>query len=103
MMCSECPAFKATQAKDNEKLAELAKSWGSQENPLKVDDMHCNGCMSDVVFKNARKCDARGCALEHEVANCGGCSDFACTKLNDLWKRYKLNPEDMMSNLGKPQ
>ena len=103
MMCSECPAFKATQAKDNEKLAELAKSWGSQENPLTVDDMHCNGCMSDVVFKNARKCDVRGCAFEHKVANCGGCSDFACAKLNDLWKRYKLNPEDMMSNLGKPQ
>lgn len=103
MICSECEVFKATKVNDTEKLTELAKSWGSAENPLTVDDMRCNGCMSDVVFKNALNCGVRGCAVEHKVAHCGECSEFACQKLNDLWKGYKLNPEDMMKNLGKAQ
>ena len=103
LMCSECQAFKATQANDLEKLAELAESWGSPENPLTVDDMRCNGCMSETVYKNAQKCGVRGCAVEHEVTNCGECSDFACQKLNDLWKGYSLQPEEMSRNLGKPQ
>ena len=103
IICSECEAFKATKANDTEKLVELAKSWGSTENPLTADDMRCNGCMSDVVFKNALNCGVRGCAVEHNVANCGECSEFACQKLNDLWKGYKLNPDDMMKNLSKAQ
>ena len=103
MKCHECTAFKATQANDLEKLSELAKSWGSAENPLTVEDMRCNGCMSDVVYKNARSCGVHGCAVEHKVANCGECGEFACEKLKGLWTGYKLNPEDMMRNLGKPQ
>jgi hypothetical protein len=59
--------------------------------------------MSDVVYKNALNCGVRGCAVEHKVANCGECGEFACAKLSDLWKNYKLNPDDMMRNLGKPQ
>ena len=101
LKCSECQAFKATQANDLEKLTELAKSWGKAENPLTVEDMRCNGCMSDVVYKGARSCGIRVCAVDHKVVNCGGCSEFACDKVKGLWKGYKLNPEDMMQNLGK--
>jgi len=103
LKCSECQAFKTTQANDLEKLAELAKSWGSAENPYTVKDMHCNGCMSGRVYKGCTTRGVRNCALEHEVANCGGCSEFTCEKITGLWTGYKLNPADMMQNMGKPQ
>ncbi|TRO54379.1 DUF3795 domain-containing protein, partial [Candidatus Bathyarchaeota archaeon] len=50
LSCSGCKAYMATQANSLEKLAELAKAWGKPENPYTVEDMRCNGCMSDRVY-----------------------------------------------------
>ena len=102
LKCSECKAFKATQANDIEKLAELAKAWGKPESPYTVDDMRCNGCMSDVTYKGCASCGIRNCALEHSVGNCGECGEFACDKLTGQWTNFGVKPEDMIINLGKP-
>ena len=102
LKCSECNAFKATQANDTEKLAELAKSWGSPENPYTVEDMRCNGCMSDVTYKGCASCGVRNSALEHSVSHCGECSEFACDKLTSQWANMSVKPEAMRANLGKP-
>ena len=95
LKCNECKAFKATQASDIEELAELAKEWGKPENPYTVEDMRCNGCMSDIVYKGCKSCDVRNCAIEQDVANCSECNEFTCPKIEGLWRNYKLNPDDM--------
>ena len=95
LKCNECKAFKATQADDKEKLAELAKEWGSTDNPYTVEDMRCTGCMSDVVYKGCTSCDVRGCAIENKVANCSQCNEFTCPKILGLWSSFGLNPDDM--------
>ena len=101
LSCSGCKAYMATQANDLEKLAELAKAWGKQENPYTVEDMKCDGCLSDRVYKGCVSCGIRNCALEHDVKNCGACSDFACEKLTNQWTSFGVKPEDMKRNLGK--
>ena len=103
MECSGCKAFMATQANDTEKLAELAKAWGKPDNPYAVEEMRCNGCMSDVTYKGCMSCGVRNCALEHEAANCGACEEFTCDRITAHWAGFGVKPEDMMRNLGKPQ
>ena len=95
LKCNECKAFNATQANDLEKLAQLANEWGSAENPYTVEDMRCNGCMSDLVYKGCQSCEVRNCAIEESVANCSECSEFSCPKIEGLWARFGLNPDDM--------
>jgi hypothetical protein len=100
--CSECQAFKATKTGETEKLAELAKAWGKPENPYTVEDMMCQGCMSETVYKGCTTCGIRNCALTKGVENCGGCNSFPCGNLENTWKDFKLNTVDMRRNLGNP-
>lgn len=87
ILCSECPAFKATQAGDEELLAKTAGEWTSEEHPLEAADLLCDGCIYED--KRAAKfcfdCDVRQCALEKGVANCAYCDDFPCEKLEKPW------------------
>ncbi len=98
--CSECAAYKATQADDTEKLAELATKWGGDKG-LKMEDMYCDGCTSDRVYANCHDCTVRNCAPSHEVKVCSQCGEYSCDKLEGLWKDFGVNVETMRSNLEK--
>lgn len=98
--CGECVAYKATQDKDMEKLAELAVKWGGDKG-LKAEDMLCDGCTGDRVMKNALSCTVYQCAHANDVKVCSQCGDYPCGKLEALWKGYNLNTEDMKRNLAK--
>jgi hypothetical protein len=39
ILCSDCPAYLATQAADDEALAKQAAEWSSDEYPLTADDL----------------------------------------------------------------
>jgi hypothetical protein len=43
--CGNCAAFKATQANDEKKLAELAAGWSSEKNKWKAE----NKLISSIV------------------------------------------------------
>ena len=87
ILCSECPAFKATQAGDEEALAKQAEEWSSEDSPLEADDLLCDGCIytDKRVTKFCLDCDVRHCALEKGVENCAHCDDFPCEKLEKPW------------------
>ena len=98
--CGNCAAYKATQEKDMEKLAELAVKWG-RDKGLKAEDMLCDGCTSSRVMKNALDCTVYQCAHAKGVKVCSQCGDYTCSKLEGLWKGYNLNTEGMKRNLAK--
>jgi hypothetical protein len=83
--CTECKAFKATQAKDYEQKKTIAKHWSDQgEIEFKPEDVDCNGCKSDVISGYCRKlCAIRPCAEEKKVRTCAHCHDYACGKLTE--------------------
>jgi hypothetical protein len=87
ILCSECPAFVATQAGDEEALAKQAAEWSSEEYPLTAGDLVCDGCIytDKRVTKFCLDCDVRHCALEKGVENCAHCDDFPCGKLEKPW------------------
>ncbi len=87
ILCSDCPAFKATLAGDEEALAKQAAEWSSDEYPLEAGDLLCDGCIYEDkrTAKFCLDCDVRRCALERGVENCAHCDDFPCEKLEKPW------------------
>ena len=87
LMCSECPAYKATVADDMAMRKETAETWnkmfGAEVNP---EDINCLGCNSDVLFSHCNVCEIRACAREKALDHCGKCGDFACGKVEGVLK-----------------
>ena len=46
-----------------------------------VDDIRCQGCLSDDLFKYCRICPIRSCTTEKGIEGCHQCADFPCNFL----------------------
>ena len=89
LVCSKCDAFIATQLNDPAKLELVAADWRKryQCDDINIENIRCNGCMTDGGPKCTHcesGCDVRKCAIARNVAVCGECKDYSCTKLNEL-------------------
>ena len=98
--CSNCDAFKATQANDIKKLAELAKSWGGDKN-WRPEQMRCDGCTSKRLQPGCRECAVRACAQEKETGICSRCGEYPCGKLEGLWESLHGDAAEWRGNLEK--
>jgi len=87
IICSDCPAYLATQAGDEEALAKQAAEWSSEEYALTADDLLCDGCIYEDrrAAKFCVECDVRQCALAKGVETCAHCDDFPCDRLEKPW------------------
>jgi len=50
---------------------------------LTVDDIRCNGCLSDDVFMYCRQCDIKNCTKEKGYSGCHQCDEFPCHFITD--------------------
>lgn len=86
--CTACPAFITTAADDDAARKRIAVEWSKQYNTtLRPDDIYCNGCLNDEgrIFGHCAVCELRKCGRERKVANCAGCADYACSKLEEFF------------------
>ncbi len=93
LVCTECPAFIATQNDDDAKRKETAELWTKQFNhDFKPEDINCDGCLATTgrVFSYCNICEVRKCGVERGVANCAYCNDYGCKKLD---KFFEMIPE----------
>jgi hypothetical protein len=84
LVCTECPAYLATQNDDDERRRSVAETWSRQYgSDLKPEDINCSGCLpgEEVYFSHCLVCDIRACGMDKGVENCAHCADFACDKL----------------------
>ncbi|MBW2062603.1 MAG: DUF3795 domain-containing protein [Deltaproteobacteria bacterium] len=88
LICTECPAFIATQKDDDEGKAKLAASWSTEEQVIKPEDINCDGCLSagERVIKFCNACEVRRCGFEKNVENCAFCGEYACERLNRIYE-----------------
>lgn len=87
LVCSECPAYIATQKNDDVLRAETAKKWSEMfKFDIKAADIICDGCPSDTgrLFNYCATCEIRKCASEKKVATCADCPEYSCQKLDDF-------------------
>ncbi|MFC1851924.1 DUF3795 domain-containing protein [candidate division CSSED10-310 bacterium] len=100
LICSECPAFLATQADDDAKRKEVAEMWSREfQADIKPANINCDGCLSDSgrVFHHATVCEIRKCGLEMGVKNCAYCQDYGCEKLVNFFNMVPAAREELDS------
>lgn len=93
LICSECPAFLATQNNSDDERKEVAEKWSVlYKANLKPEDINCDGCLAEGkrLIGYCRICEIRKCGREKKVVNCGHCLDYPCGKLDQI---FKAKPE----------
>ena len=89
LLCTECPAYLATQANDQAALERVATQWRESFDAPDVtaQSINCDGCLQDDGHKCAHcfECQIRACAIERELANCAHCADYSCEKLEGFF------------------
>lgn len=87
LVCTDCIAYLATQKDDNAERQKVVDKWSSEDYPMTVEDINCDGCLVDSkrLIKFCNECAVRACGIEKKVENCAHCDDFACEKLEKLW------------------
>jgi hypothetical protein len=104
IVCTECPAYKATRANDNKARAKIAEEWSKEyQHPFKAEDINCNGCLAvgDVHVGYCNVCEIRRCGSDRDVPNCAYCVDYPCDKLSNFHVRVgeaKAKLESIRSN-----
>jgi len=88
LICSECPAYIATQKDDNAERRKVAEMWSKEFNAeMSPEDINCDGCISDErVFHHCNVCEIRLCGKEKGIANCAFCDAYACEKLTGFFE-----------------
>lgn len=86
LVCTECPAYIATQADDRAALERVAAQWREQFNTpqLTADSVICDGCLESDggrLSGYCSMCEIRACGVKRGVVNCAHCDDYACEKL----------------------
>ena len=87
LVCTECPAYKATQEDDDSARAKVAEAWSKQfKHDFKTEDINCNGCLAagEMQFGYCSMCNVRKCGVERKVLNCAYCVEYPCDKLKDF-------------------
>ncbi len=84
IVCAECQAYLATQAKDVVALRQCAKTWSEIfHGVINPDDCLCDGCLSEGGWHGTHcgECEIRTCVIAHGVANCAWCAEFGCERI----------------------
>ena len=87
IVCTECPAFIATQKNDDAKRKEVAEMWSKQyKSPFKAEDINCDGCKAEGkrLVGYCHICEIRKCGQKQQVVNCAYCDDYGCGKLTQF-------------------
>lgn len=90
IVCTDCPAYKATKANDDKARAKIAEEWSKEyQHPFKAQDINCNGCLAagEVQVGYCSVCEIRKCGSGREILNCAYCVDYPCGRLNDFHAR----------------
>jgi hypothetical protein len=94
LVCSECPAYVATQADDREALERVAAQWREEYNApeITVESVICDGCLTgERKCSHCAECEIRACGVARGVANCGVCDEYAredatCEKIEGFFE-----------------
>lgn len=105
LVCTECPAYIATQKNDQEALKQVAAQWSKEFNAtIAPEDCICDGCLTfeGRLSSYCHECKIRACGIEKKVRNCAHCNDYPCQELKkffDFAPEAKASLEKIRQNL----
>jgi hypothetical protein len=89
-VCAIYIAHRDNNQKFKERLLALYKGGvpgkGTLPNSegLSIDDMQCDGCMSDNRFMHCQQCEIRDCTREKGYTGCHRCDEFPCEHIENF-------------------
>ncbi|MBM3297110.1 MAG: DUF3795 domain-containing protein [Candidatus Aminicenantes bacterium] len=89
LVCSDCPAYIATQAGDKPALDKIVEQWRVEYNApnITLEGVMCDGCLGGGrKCGHCFECEIRACGIQKGVANCSVCPDYGCAKLEEFLK-----------------
>jgi len=104
MVCSECPAYKATRDNDDAQRRATAEQWSKQfGSDIKPEDINCWGCLNTEgdLFNYCRICEIRKCGMAKGLENCAHCDEYGCEKLTKFFgmaSEAKKNLEEIRAS-----
>ena len=89
--CFSCPAYIAKKTNNNDLRIKTAKKWSSIGFEIKPEQVNCDGCKSTdgILLLHCNDCKVRNCAMSKNIMTCAECPDYACEKLENLWKEIQ--------------
>ncbi|MDY7079353.1 MAG: DUF3795 domain-containing protein [Chloroflexota bacterium] len=89
LVCTDCPAYVATQADDRAALEQVAAQWREEYNApnMTVEYVICDGCLTTDGRRcgHCAECEIRACGIERGVVNCAHCDEYSCEKLEGFF------------------
>jgi len=89
LVCTDCDAYKATQAGDMEALAKMAEEASVQfDMEMTAADSMCDGChaTSGRQIGYCHECAIRLCAIHRDIQTCAECDEYPCDKIEAFSK-----------------
>lgn len=89
-VCAIRMAYRDNNQKFKERLLKLyqgevpGKGLLPNSENLTIDDIKCNGCLSDDRFMHCRQCEIRDCTQKKGYAGCHECNKFPCQFIDDF-------------------
>jgi hypothetical protein len=112
VICTDCPAYLAGQAKDPAARARVATAWHDLYGlNFGADVISCGGCFGsdEDLFFTSRKCAARRCCQARALPHCAECPARPCADLEraqSVWdgleERAQTLPEPVFREFVLP-
>ena len=87
LYCGVCGILYATK-NNNEKFRKALLGVYKDKLPgceaLSVDDIRCEGCLSEAPFIYCRECPIKNCTKSKGYMGCHECSDFPCRLIENF-------------------
>ena len=107
LVCTDCPAYQATQANDDGLRRKTAAKWSEMfKSEIKPEDIACDGCTGPGrKFHHCGECEMRLCGISKGVKNCGRCAEYPCKPVKAFLKwvpdaKHILDAEKKTSGTG---
>ena len=89
LVCTECPAYLATQEDDDEERRQVAQLWTKEYgHAFAPEDINCDGCGAETGRLSGYAetvCEIRSCARGRDVVSCAHCEEYgACEMLAEF-------------------
>ncbi|MDX2512856.1 MAG: DUF3795 domain-containing protein [Desulfobacterales bacterium] len=87
LYCGVCGVFYATRD-NNEKFLERLLSMYQEKIPglegISIEDLKCEGCLSDRVSLFCGSCAIKACTSEKGYSGCHECDEFPCDHIENF-------------------
>jgi hypothetical protein len=79
LYCGVCGIYMASRDNNRKLKEKLANAYG-----VTVEQIDCNGCLSDNKFVYCQACKIRDCVMGKNYEGCHQCDDFPCKFIDEF-------------------